>query len=526
MPATTAFERERLEVDALLASGIFSRAPNLAHLLTYVCSKYFDGAAEEIKEYNIAVEALGRSPEFDQKRDSIVRVEAHRLRKRLREYYEGDGAGHEIQIEIPSGQYTPRFVFRTHEPVTPAPEVQAVDESAQPNAETTDLAIPETALEIPSVPATPAATQPRGVWLKWAVIAAIFASVFATAGVFLFRQYDRPAVAPKIENPVSAAPLEAVRILAGVENGSYIDAFERAWQSDRYFDGGWVNQSPMHHIVLGTRDQELYRRRREGSFRYNIPLKPGVYELRLYFAESVFGDNNVAGGGETTRIFDVTMNGQPLLPGFDLVNDAGASMADIKVFKDVSPATDGKLHLEFRPNTNLPFVNAIELVSGIPGKIHPIRIVARDRGVKDNEGRYWDPDHYARGGQLIPRPQSAVPGPDPDLYRGERFGNLSYTIPVAQSGRYGVNLYFSENWFGPQNPGGGGIGSRRFDILVNGIALRRNFDIVKEAGGANRAATVSVHGVEPNHQGKVVISLIPSLNYACINALEIVDESK
>src|SRR5579863_9122240 len=120
MPTAQAFEKERLEVDALLASGVFTRAPNLALLLKYVCDKYFDGAAEEIKEYNIAIEALGRRPEFDQKRDSIVRVEAHRLRKRLREYYEADGADHEVHIEIPSGQYTPRFVFANPKVPDPA----------------------------------------------------------------------------------------------------------------------------------------------------------------------------------------------------------------------------------------------------------------------------------------------------------------------------------------------------------------------------------------------------------------------
>jgi len=76
------FAQERRELEAVLASGIFHRAPNLAQLLTYVCAKYFEGSGEHIKEYNIAVDALGRPSDFDQKRDSIVRVEAHRLRKR------------------------------------------------------------------------------------------------------------------------------------------------------------------------------------------------------------------------------------------------------------------------------------------------------------------------------------------------------------------------------------------------------------------------------------------------------------
>src|ERR1043166_9162404 len=97
------FRQERQELDVILASGIFNRAPNLAHLLTYVCRQYFQGTGEQIKEYNIAVEALGRPADFDQKRDSIVRVEAHRLRKRLREYYDADGADHAIRIESRPG---------------------------------------------------------------------------------------------------------------------------------------------------------------------------------------------------------------------------------------------------------------------------------------------------------------------------------------------------------------------------------------------------------------------------------------
>src|ERR1700719_1392867 len=112
MPTIAVFDQEKAELDSVLSSGILERAPTLAHLLVYVCSKYFDGAGEQVKEYNIAVEALGRPPDFDQKRDSIVRVEAHKLRKRLREYYQKEGADHPIRIEIPPGQYAPKFIFQ------------------------------------------------------------------------------------------------------------------------------------------------------------------------------------------------------------------------------------------------------------------------------------------------------------------------------------------------------------------------------------------------------------------------------
>ena len=93
---------------------------------------------------------------------------------------------------------------------------------------------------------------------------------------------------------------------------------------------------------------------------------------------------------------------------------------------------------------------------------------------------------------------------DPELFRGERFGNLRYVIPVPP-GRYGVTLYFAEAWFGPGTPAGGGVGNRVFDILGNGVALRRGFDMFKEAHGAGRALTWSAHGLEPDAQGKLNI---------------------
>jgi hypothetical protein len=507
------FERERLEVEALLASGIFHRAPNLAQVLTYVCSKYFDGAANEIKEYNIAVEALGRPVEFDQKRDSIVRVEAHRLRKRLREYYENEGAGRAIQIEIPSGQYAPRFVHK-ETAVQPAVEPlvaggsQEVQIVPSPNHAGFTVVNPVT-LKRPKSPSA---------------AIAILAICAIAALAWLSLSLRRAPASAKAE--LSAVPAsDEIRVVAGIDNRNYIDAFSRSWGSDRFFSGGSVFQLPSFHPISGTLDPGLYQTRREGAFTYDIPLNPGAYELRLHFAETLYGDNNIAGGGETSRIFQVSANGNPLLKDFDVIEDVGSSAADVKVFKDVSPASDGKLHLKFDPLSNPAFLNAIEIVPGIPGKIRPIRIVARNRGFTDKAGRYWDSDHYVRGGQQVVRTEPIAGTEDSDLYHGERFGNLTYTIPVAQPGFYRLTLYFAEGWFGPRRPGGGGLGSRVFDILCNGATVKRNLDIFKEAGGSNRAFSLTFHHLEPNPQGKLVVSMIPRRNYACINAIEIQDES-
>jgi hypothetical protein len=94
---------------------LFQKAPKLSRILSYVCGKYFEGTAENLKQYSIAVEALERAPGFDPQSDAIVRVDLHLLRKRLEDYYAGPGKGHEVQILLPAGRYAPQFIYRQPE---------------------------------------------------------------------------------------------------------------------------------------------------------------------------------------------------------------------------------------------------------------------------------------------------------------------------------------------------------------------------------------------------------------------------
>ena len=364
MHATADFRQEKHELDTILASGILNRAPNLAQLLTYVCAKYFEGSGEQIKEYNIAVEALGRPADFDQKRDSIVRVEAHRLRKRLREYYEADGADHTIRIDIPPGQYAPRFL-----PAGTALPSLSVDtlvgqgdlgaESLAPAKVEPDSQVPAL---IPSpaelaIPGAAAGARHRVRNAATVTVLLLLSGVLAAA---LWRNPESKAAKGAAGPPpivaAAANPLE-VRILTGRRSGDYADRLGRIWQSDRYFQGGNVFESH-DHPIFGTREPRIYQSRREGSFAYDIPLPAGVYELRLHFAETLFGENNVAGGGEASRVFNVSINGKEALHEFDVIAEAGPSTADVRAFKDISPSADGKLHLKFDPSSNPALLRA------------------------------------------------------------------------------------------------------------------------------------------------------------------------
>ncbi len=509
MSSAVRMHEEKAELEAVFASGIFNRAPGLAQMLTYVCTKYFEGQADQVKEYNIAVEALGRPADFDQKRDSIVRVEAHRLRKRLSEYYEREGSSHRMRIVLPSGQYVPHFIE-----VEPPP--------APVSKPSTEIVAVTPAVIVEPVMSGSAHRPTRPAVQMVLLLAVALVAAGAVTYIAVRPSLHSPATS---ELPAAVMPQgEEIRLLAGAK-AAFTDQLGRRWEPERYVTGGWVVSAP-GHVIDGTRDSSIYQNSREGDFQYDIPLKPGIYELHLHFAETVYGEHNPGGGGETSRIFRVEANEKPLLEYFDVISDAhGAGVADERVFRDISPASDGKLHLRFVHRVRDAFINAIEILPGIPGRLRPIRIAMRDQPYLDKHGNLWTPDRYYRGGQLLQRARFASATEDPELYRGERFGNITYVIPVAQ-GSYSVTMKFSEAWFGPDKPAGGGLGSRRFDILANGQMLAHNFDVYKEAGGTDRAVDRTFRNLQPNAQGKLVISLVPVDNYACVNAIEVVPEGR
>ena len=158
--------------------------------------------------------------------------------------------------------------------------------------------------------------------------------------------------------------------------------------------------------------------------------------------------------------------------------------------------------------------------------MRPVRIVAQTNSYTDHSGRVWSPDLYASQGRLALHNRPVDLTADPGLYYGERYGHFTYAIPVATGRQYGLTLHFAETYFGPQNPGNGGVGSRVFDVYCNGVTLLRNFDIFKEAGGANRAVEKTFHGLPASAGGKLLLTFAPVKNYACVTAIEVADETK
>lgn len=533
MASHVAVKEERDEYESILSSGTLNRAPNLVLLLRYICEKYFAGEADQIKEYNIAVEALGRPGDFDQKQNSIVRVEASRLRRRLAKYYENEGADRELCLEIPNGQYVPRFVRRDRKAeIQQQRETVLLAPPSEPVAviPTQVVPTPQLSSQVRSVEGQ--LPKPKRRTLAIAIAISLAISVLA---FFLIRNFStRNETNAQTSSPAKTAlpgvagatpATDEVRIIASPSVQQYVDHTGNYWTGDRFAEGGELVAMAKTRLAR-TPDYPAFSGGRHGAFTYNIPVKPGLYELHLRFLESLFGEANLAGGGEASRLFNVSANGKDILNTFDIYCDAGgANIADERVFRNIEAGKDGKIVLKFTPIKDIAMVSSIELVPMQGPHIRPVRVVMQPEMLRLANGTSWGADRYSLGGQAILRHTVPAVGEESDLYRGERYGRFSYDIPVAP-GRYSVSLYFTEAWFGEGLPGGAGASSRLFDIFANGVVLVRNLDVLKEAGGSNRALKKTFHGLEPNAQGKIELNFIPVKNYAFVNAIEVVDETK
>jgi len=109
MTSDTSKNAEWQLVQRIIASPAFVRSTLLTNFLLYVCDRKLRGKTDEITEHQIGVHALGRADNYHPGEDNIVRNYARILRKRLEEFFEGEGALEELRILIPRGQYIPVF---------------------------------------------------------------------------------------------------------------------------------------------------------------------------------------------------------------------------------------------------------------------------------------------------------------------------------------------------------------------------------------------------------------------------------
>jgi hypothetical protein len=103
------------QLQRIVGSDIFRRSPRMERFLSVAVEHALTGHPEKLKEYSLGRDVFNRGEDYDPRSDSIVRVEAQRLRRKLREYYESAGKHDSVIVELHPGSYVPLFRYRDSE---------------------------------------------------------------------------------------------------------------------------------------------------------------------------------------------------------------------------------------------------------------------------------------------------------------------------------------------------------------------------------------------------------------------------
>lgn len=211
--STPAATRIVEELAAIAASPEFARAPTMRRLLDYLVAETQAGHGDQLKAYAVAVDGLGRGPDFDAQGDSYPRVQVGRLRKMLDRYYAATPPRDGVRLSIPAGRYRVHFT---------APAVETAEEVQPP--------LPDRA--------------GRGRWLG---AAAILLALIAGALFAWSKQRAVPVRAPLVEYRATRAPA-AERLLAGTVDSILEDGLRRSWLVRLGGGSGRGNSSPNYRL--------------------------------------------------------------------------------------------------------------------------------------------------------------------------------------------------------------------------------------------------------------------------------------
>ncbi len=129
-------EAVQVQVDRILRSEELRGSEVLRRLLRFLAEKTATGEADDLKEYIVAIDGLGKPATYDPRHNSAVRIQVGRLRQKLADYYRGEGHCDPIVIDVPKGRFKLKVEYRSC-PALTSPPVDFVPEQI-PAAEPLD----------------------------------------------------------------------------------------------------------------------------------------------------------------------------------------------------------------------------------------------------------------------------------------------------------------------------------------------------------------------------------------------------
>jgi hypothetical protein len=292
-------------------------------------------------------------------------------------------------------------------------------------------------------------------------------------------------------------------------------------------------------------EADVYLFERYGMSGYRFQLPPGTYTVRLHFAE-----NHQPGAGN--RVFDVTVNGKPVLTEFDVFKETGGLGAPlVRDFKGLE-TRDGRMEIGFTPRQGEPMINGIQILgetplrddftfetgfcrldaASPPALSDPGKALYRvDVGTMLSDGwrlhlgdAVWQPDC----GRDEPRGYGFIGGAttvrgsyldfrgtlNPGPYRSERFGLKGYEFDVP-NGTYTVRLHFADGFESIYRPG-----CRVFDVAVQGRTVLEKCDPFVAGGGLAHASAFEVSGVRVEN-GVLHLGFSSENTSTLLNGLEV-----
>ncbi len=300
------------------------------------------------------------------------------------------------------------------------------------------------------------------------------------------------------EEASTTTPESVMRIACGRAT-ALTGADGNRWDADVLGQGGTPYTS--ENAVEGTANPVLLQAGCVGAtIRYAIPLPPGLYAVRLHWAETLcrqLGD----------RVFHVDINGRRVLRDFDVLQAAqGADRAWDETFRYQVPDAEGRVVVELvgsshpLSTTTEAFISAIEVLpeSGAQCRIN----CGSDRDWIDWSGQIWTADGRTQGDEVLHATrvvEQANPTLlDQGLYQTARAGQeFTYRLPLPP-GLYSVHLLIAELWREQ-------TGERPMDIWINDQALVTGWDPATQAGAVGRAADLRLDGVAPDIDGCITV---------------------